>query len=194
MTLIRPFVSIILALFLFPVLLNAKNVSLINLRGGGAYFDGDTGTAPRQTYATIPSSESEEIVQLFEEAQISFGEEVTIDRIDIRTAPGAQICYLLGHRSPDWTLDRYNGVPGFDVRADDRGVQSIPVNPPLRGSFFSIQCFVNSEERTQDAVPSEIDFYHQGERIQLIAPREKAVKVLASSTLTPHGLQRRQSV
>lgn len=182
---IRPVVSIILALSMAPVLVNARNVSLINLRGGSEYFDGDALSAPREKLAEIPFSRSEEIVQLFEEAQLAFGEDVTIDRIDIHTDPGAQICYLLGHQTDAWTFDRYNGVPGFDIRADDNGVQSIPVNPPLRASFLSIQCFVKPEERAENAMPSEIDFYNQGERITLIAPLKKSVTVSASTTLTP---------
>lgn len=174
-----------LALLFFPAVAPAKSVSLLNLQGGREYFDGDPMTAPPETYDTIPFTDSEESVRLFEVANITFGEEVTIDRIDIRSDRGTQICYLLGHQADVWTFDRYNGVPGIDIRANNDDLQSIPVNPPLRGSLFSIQCFVKPEWWSKNSSPFEIELYHQGERIQFISPLKKSVHVSASSTLAP---------
>lgn len=180
----RP-VVIILALLFFWNEAMAKTASLIHLQGGREYFDGNTKTAPNETYATIPFSDSEEPVRLFEEARLTFGEEVTIDRVDIRTKEGNQICYFLGYQADGWTVDRYNGVPGFDIRADKDGVQSIPINPPIRGSLFSIQCFLNQGGWDQASSPFEIYFYQQGERIQFIFPQKETATVLASTTLAP---------
>ncbi len=181
----RRTVLLILVLVFISNVAMAKAVSLIHLKGGKEYFDGNRTTEPNDTYANIPFSDSEELVQLFEEARLIFGEEVTIDRVDIHTMEGAQICYLLGYQTDGWTVDRYNGVAAFDIRADKNGIQSIPVDPPLRGSLFSIQCFLTQEWAYRGAAPYEINFYHQGQRIEFIFPKKEIVNVLASTTLTP---------
>lgn len=191
----RRLVFILIELSLFPAITNAKNVYLINIQGGQAYFDGDTSTTPRNRWATNRAGIERDYKQLnnrfFEGTEFSLGEPVTIDRIDIRTFPGSQICYRLGYQTQgedgknQWTFDRYNGVPGFDVRADQNGIQSLPVKPPVRSSHFSIQCFVKPDETSIEAVPTDIDLYHQGEQIKLIPPIKENAKVSASSTLTP---------
>jgi hypothetical protein len=187
----------VMLLALLPNLAVAREVSLINLRGGKAYFDGDTHTAPDFQYTNL--NEGNDYGLLYEKADLSFVEEVTIDRIDILTEPGAQICYRLGYwketkeGAPQVTVDRYNGVPGYDVRADSAGVQSIPVTPPITSSFFSIQCFIQNKEFNEDGgapAPMEIHLFSRGGEMTLAQPTSQVADVKASSTLTPQMVYR----
>lgn len=180
---------LIFMLTLLPLFASAREVSLIYLRGGKSYFDGDHKTVPEgERWEAEDNGEFMGI--FFEEAELLFSEDITIDRVDIQTNPGAQICYLLKYELHEShrTETRYNGVPGFDVRADSAGVQSIPISPPITTSFLSIRCFLEvneiSENRDQ-AEPTEVRFFHKGDPLRLVPPIPASLKVEASSTLKP---------
>jgi|GEM_PF-2674436 len=170
--------------FFFPLIAAADNSSLIRMDGGEAYFDNNT--------TTIPPGEiikSDEKFKIFEKAKLTFSGDVAVDRVDIHTSSGAQICYVLGYLTKDKngqnqsTEVRYNGVTNWDIKADVSGIQSIPVEPPVRSSFFSIQCFVENDHKND--TPNEICFYFQGKKIELPLSVPVNIQTAASSTLSP---------